>query len=188
MITFVFLLYIALMIGIGLYAYRQTRDLSDYLLGGRRMGAFVSALSAGASDMSGWLLMGLPGYAYVAGMEATWLLLGLLVGTWANWRFTAERLRRATEACGDALTLPDYLERRFDDASAPSRRTRSRVGAPGNCGKIRLFRRIAVDGNGDGQLDSVARTFSRAALCDRGSGIRDSRCCPNRWRSNICER
>lgn len=110
-----FLAYLVVVLGVGAVAWSRTRDLKDYILGGRRLGRWVTALSAQASDMSGWLLMGLPGYAYVAGMEATWLLLGLLVGTWANWRFTAERLRRTTEAYGDALTLPDYLERRFDD-------------------------------------------------------------------------
>jgi sodium/proline symporter len=112
-----FIAYLFVVLGVGAVAWNRTTDLKDYILGGRRLGRWVTALSAQASDMSGWLLMGLPGYAYVAGMEATWLLLGLLVGTWANWRFTAERLRRTTEAYGDALTLPDYLERRFNDAS-----------------------------------------------------------------------
>jgi sodium/proline symporter len=116
-IVLTFVAYIVVVLAVGAVAWSRTSDLKDYILGGRRLGRWVTALSAQASDMSGWLLMGLPGYAYVAGMEATWLLLGLLVGTWANWRFTAERLRRATEACGDALTLPDYLERRFDDPS-----------------------------------------------------------------------
>jgi sodium/proline symporter len=116
-IVVTFVAYLVVVLGVGAVAWSRTRDLKDYILGGRRLGRWVTALSAQASDMSGWLLMGLPGYAYVAGMEATWLLLGLLVGTWANWRFTAERLRRTTEAYGDALTLPDYLERRFNDAS-----------------------------------------------------------------------
>ena len=116
-IVVTFIAYLVVVLGVGAVAWKRTRDLKDYILGGRRLGRWVTALSAQASDMSGWLLMGLPGYAYVAGMEATWLLLGLLVGTWANWRFTAERLRRTTEAYGDALTLPDYLERRFDDTS-----------------------------------------------------------------------
>jgi sodium/proline symporter len=116
-IVLTFVAYIVVVLAVGAVAWSRTSDLKDYILGGRRLGRWVTALSAQASDMSGWLLMGLPGYAYVAGMEAIWLLLGLLVGTWANWRFTAERLRRATEACGDALTLPDYLERRFDDPS-----------------------------------------------------------------------
>jgi len=107
--------YLAVMLLIGALAYRRTRDLSDYILGGRKLGSFVTALSAGASDMSGWLLLGLPGYAYLAGFEAGWIALGLLVGTYLNWRFVAARLRRQTQEAGDALTLPSYFERRFDD-------------------------------------------------------------------------
>jgi len=109
--------YLLLVLVVGAVAWRRTRDLKDYILGGRRLGRWVTALSAQASDMSGWLLMGLPGYAYAAGMEALWLLAGLLVGTYANWRLTASRLRSATERYGDSLTLPDYLERRFEDRS-----------------------------------------------------------------------
>src|SRR5690606_15248503 len=71
--------------------------------------------SAQASDMSGWLLMGLPGLAYVAGFDAVWLALGLTIGTWLNWRFIAAKLRTRTERLADSLTLPDYFERRFDD-------------------------------------------------------------------------
>ena len=89
-----FVAYLLAVAAIGLWAWRRTRDLSDYILGGRRLGRWVTALSAGASDMSGWLLLGLPGYAYVAGLEAGWIALGLLAGTWANWRFMAARLRR----------------------------------------------------------------------------------------------
>jgi sodium/proline symporter len=109
--------YLLVVLVVGAVAWRRTRDLKDYILGGRRLGRWVTALSAQASDMSGWLLMGLPGYAYASGMQASWLLAGLLVGTYANWKLTATRLRTATEAYGDSLTLPDYLERRFDDRS-----------------------------------------------------------------------
>lgn len=116
-IAWTFLAYLAVMIGIGLAAWRRTADLKDYILGGRGLGRWVTALSAQASDMSGWLLLGLPGYAYLAGMEATWLLAGLLGGTYLNWKLTAERLREATERCGDALTLPDYFEARFADTT-----------------------------------------------------------------------
>jgi sodium/proline symporter len=112
-----FLVYLLVVLAIGVVAWRRTRDLKDYLLGGRSLGPWVTALSAQASDMSGWLLLGLPGYAYLAGLESVWLLTGLLVGTWANWRYTAAPLREATERHGDALTLPDYLERRFADSS-----------------------------------------------------------------------
>jgi len=110
-----FAAYLLVVLVVGVIAWRRTKDLKDYILGGRRLGRWVTALSAQASDMSGWLLLGLPGYAYVAGMEAAWLLAGLLTGTYLNWKFTAERLRQATEHYGDALTLPDYLERRFRD-------------------------------------------------------------------------
>jgi sodium/proline symporter len=112
-----FLLYIVGMFAIGIIAYKRTNDLSDYLLGGRRLGAFVTALSAGASDMSGWLLLGLPGYAYACGYEASWLAIGLYVGTYLNWKLVAAPLRRATEALGDSLTLSDYLENRFADGT-----------------------------------------------------------------------
>ncbi len=108
-----FVLYLAGMLAIGLWAWRRTRDLADYLLGGRRLGRWVTALSAEASDMSGWLLLGLPGYAYAAGLEAAWIALGLLAGTWLNWRLLAARLREATAAAGDALTLPEFLAARF---------------------------------------------------------------------------
>ena len=116
-IVLTFVAYLAVVLGIGLVAWRRTADLKDYILGGRRLGRWVTALSAQASDMSGWLLLGLPGYAYLAGLEAGWLIAGLFAGTYLNWRYTAERLRRATESYDDSLTLPDYFERRFGDAS-----------------------------------------------------------------------
>ncbi|HHI76069.1 MAG TPA: sodium/proline symporter PutP [Gammaproteobacteria bacterium] len=108
-----FVLYIVVMLWLGWRGWRRTRDLSDYLLGGRSLGRWVSALSAGASDMSGWLLLGLPGYAYAAGLESLWLAAGLLAGTWLNWRLVAGRLRRYTRVAGDSLTLPEFLARRF---------------------------------------------------------------------------
>jgi sodium/proline symporter len=108
-----FVVYLAVMLAIGLYAWRLTQDHADYLLGGRRLGRVVTALSAGASDMSGWLLLGLPGYAYLSGLEAGWIALGLVAGTWLNWRYVAARLRVATERAGDALTLPAYFANRF---------------------------------------------------------------------------
>jgi len=112
-----FVAYLAAMLIIGLYSYRRTRDLADYILGGRRLGKWVTALSAEASDMSGWLLLGLPGYAYASGLQAGWIALGLLVGTYLNWRLVAARLRHYSLAAGDALTLPDFFERRFADGS-----------------------------------------------------------------------
>lgn len=116
-VTLTFLAYLLVVLAIGIVAWRSTADLKDYILGGRRLGRWVTALSAQASDMSGWLLLGLPGYAYLAGLESLWLVVGLLAGTWLNWRLTARRLREATEAYGDALTLPEYLQRRFADPS-----------------------------------------------------------------------
>ena len=85
-----FFIYLAMMLAIGLWAYRKTANLSDYLLGGRNLGPLPSALSAGASDMSGWLLLGLPGFAYAAGLESVWIALGLLAGTWLNWLIVAK--------------------------------------------------------------------------------------------------
>ncbi len=110
-----FLLYIILMLIIGWYAWRRTQSLSDYILGGRRLGRWVTALSAGASDMSGWLLLGLPGYAYASGYEASWLIIGLMIGTWCNWRFVAQRLRIYSEYANNALTLPAFFTERFND-------------------------------------------------------------------------
>ena len=115
-IGFTFLLYICAMLAIGWIAFRRTGNLSDYILGGRKLGSWVTALSAGASDMSGWLLLGLPGYAYVAGFEAGWIALGLLIGTYLNWRIMARRLRCYTEVAGNSLTIPDFLEQRFRDS------------------------------------------------------------------------
>jgi sodium/proline symporter len=114
-VTLTFVVYLLVVLAIGIVAWRSTANLRDYILGGRRLGRWTTALSAQASDMSGWLLLGLPGYAYLAGLESLWLVGGLLLGTWLNWRFTASRLRVATEAYGDALTLPEYLQRRFAD-------------------------------------------------------------------------
>lgn len=112
-----FAMYLVVLIGIGVVTWRRTHDLADYILGGRKLGSLVAALSAGASDMSGWLLLGLPGYAYVAGLESIWIGLGLLVGIWFNWKLVAARLRRYTELAGNALTLPDFFEQRFQDSS-----------------------------------------------------------------------
>ncbi len=117
----VFILYLAFMLAIGIYFYRKGKegdeDLSDYLLGGRDLNPWVAALSAGASDMSGWLLMGLPGAAYLSGFSAGWIGIGLAVGTWFNWQFIAKRFRIYTEVSGDSITLSDYFENRFKDNS-----------------------------------------------------------------------
>ncbi|MDN3680796.1 sodium/proline symporter PutP [Vibrio tapetis subsp. quintayensis] len=115
-ITGTFIAYLIGMLAIGVIAYKRTSSSSDYFLGGRSLGPWPAALSAGASDMSGWLLLGLPGYAYAAGFEAFWLAGGLLIGTWANWFINAKRLRTYSITT-DALTLPEFLSRRFQDNS-----------------------------------------------------------------------
>jgi sodium/proline symporter len=104
-------------LALGFIAYRRTTNLGEFILGGRSLGSVVTALSAQATDMSGWLLMGLPGLAYASGFDSVWLLLGLVAGTWANWRYVAAPLRVRTEQLDNALTLPDYFERRFADRS-----------------------------------------------------------------------
>ncbi|PAV26786.1 sodium/proline symporter [Tamilnaduibacter salinus] len=114
-VSLTFVVYIVMMLVIGYIAWRRTSNLSDYILGGRSLGPLPSALSAGASDMSGWLLLGLPGYAYAAGYEAVWIAVGLLAGTWLNWLFVARRLRLYSLSAGDSLTLPSYFENRFND-------------------------------------------------------------------------
>ena len=115
--TITFVIYILAMIGIGFAAWRYTRDLSDYILGGRSLGSFVTAMSAGASDMSGWLLLGLPGAVYASGISESWIAIGLILGAWFNWQFVAGRLRVYTEITRNALTLPDYFTHRFEDQS-----------------------------------------------------------------------
>lgn len=112
-----FALYLVFMLSIGWIFYKKTENLSDYILGSRGLGAWVTSMSAQASDMSGWLLLGLPGYAYVAGLESFWIAAGLALGTYLNWKFIAKRLRIYTEKAGNAITLPDYFENRFRDNS-----------------------------------------------------------------------
>jgi len=112
-ITFVF--YLGFMLIIGSHFYKRNESLSDYLLGDRQLNKWVTSMSAQASDMSGWLLLGLPGYTYLQGMETGWLAAGLAIGTWLNWRFVARRLRSYTEIAGNAITLPDYFANRFHD-------------------------------------------------------------------------
>lgn len=108
-------IYLLVMFGIGIYFYFRTNDISDFILGGRQLGPIPSAISAGASDMSGWLLMGLPAFALADGMTAFWICLGLFLGTFANWQLIAPRLRSESEMLGDALTVPTFLERKLRD-------------------------------------------------------------------------
>ena len=116
-VSWTFACYLLCLLVIGIVAYRKTSNLSDYILGGRRLGAWVAALSAGASDMSGWLLLGLPGYAYASGFQAFWLAAGLLAGTYLNWRIVAPRLRVYSQLADDSMTLPEFLNQRFLDDS-----------------------------------------------------------------------
>jgi len=112
-----FAIYLLAMIAIGVIAWRSTRSFDDYILGGRSLGSYVTALSAGASDMSGWLLLGLPGALYLGGLSEGWIAVGLILGAWCNWKFVAGPLRVYTERTRNALTLPDYFTHRFDDRS-----------------------------------------------------------------------
>ena len=111
------IIYFVAMIVIGLWAYQRTDDMDDYMLAGRNLGPLSTALSAGASDMSGWLLMGLPGAFYLSGMSTMWLPIGLTVGAWLNWKYTAPRLRTYTEVADNSLTIPTFLSARLHDGS-----------------------------------------------------------------------
>lgn len=109
-------LYFIVMLAIGLYGYKtSTEDVSGYMLGGRKLGPAVTALSAGASDMSGWMLMGVPGAMYLSGVSSGWIAVGLLIGAFFNYIIVAPRLRVYTEVANDSITLPDYFENRFAD-------------------------------------------------------------------------
>ena len=106
------------MIGIGIYYANKNKNTGDYYLGGRQLGPFVTAMSAEATDMSGWLLMGLPGVAYATGVpEALWTAIGLAIGTYLNWLFVAKRLRRYTYAAKNSITLPEFFSNRYGDKS-----------------------------------------------------------------------
>lgn len=108
--------YFALMLGIGIYAWRKsTANSSEYLLSGRQLGPAVTALAAGASDMSGWLMLGLPGALYASGLAEAWIAIGLFIGALLNWIIVAPRLREQTESYGNALTIPEFLGNRFND-------------------------------------------------------------------------
>lgn len=118
-----FSIYLLVMLGIGVWVYQRNKSLSDFVLGGRSLGSWVAALSSVASDMSGWLLLGLPGAAYAGGLGAGWIAVGLAIGTYLNWRIVASPLRVYTERAGalekpgGSITLSEYLENRFEDRS-----------------------------------------------------------------------
>ncbi|MFS0635304.1 sodium/proline symporter PutP [Mesobacillus foraminis] len=109
--------YLVAMLLVGYYSFRKTSDLNDYMLGGRGLGPAVTALSAGASDMSGWMLMGLPGAMFATGISSLWLSVGLMIGAYLNYLILAPRLRTYTEVANDSITIPDFLENRFEDRS-----------------------------------------------------------------------
>lgn len=110
-------LYFGVMVAIGFYSWLQTKKYDDYVLADRGLHPMVAGLSAGASDMSGWLLMGLPGALFVSGMSELWIVIGLFIGTWANWKWVAPRLRAYTEVANDSITLPSFFENRTQDSS-----------------------------------------------------------------------
>ncbi len=114
-ILYTFAVYMTVVLLISFVAWFRNKSLKDYILAGRGLGSFVTALSAEASDMSAWLLLALPGAAYAFGLGEIWMVIGLLVGTYLNWLIVARRLREQTQHYGDALTLPDYFAARFGD-------------------------------------------------------------------------
>ena len=112
-----FVAYLILILFLGIKAYIRTHSLDDYILGGRKLGAVVTALSVGASDMSGWLLLGLPGAIYLSGLSEIWIGIGLVLGAYCNWLFVSKRLRIYSQHANNSLTLPDYFENRFNDTT-----------------------------------------------------------------------
>jgi len=112
-----FSVYLIAIAALGVIAWRRTNSLGDYILGGRKLGSLVTALSVGASDMSGWLLLGLPGAVYLSGLSEIWIGIGLVIGAYLNWLYVAKPLRLYTVKAKNALTLPDYFEHRFNDKS-----------------------------------------------------------------------
>ena len=110
-----FVVYLLLMIVIGVVYMKKTNNSEDYFLGGRGLNAWVAALSAQASDMSGWLLMGLPGAVYLAGTGEAWIAIGLLIGTILNWYIVSARLRKYTIVAGNSLTIPSFFKNRYRD-------------------------------------------------------------------------
>ena len=111
-----FAVYMLIMIAIGFVYSKRTKNNEDYFLGGRNLGGWTAALSAQASDMSGWLLMGLPGSVYLAGTGEIWIAIGLLLGTILNWYLVSSRLRKYTIVAGNSLTIPSFFQNRYRDS------------------------------------------------------------------------
>ncbi len=116
-VALAFFAYLAFMICVGVYFSKKSNNLTDYFLGGRKMGSWLTAFSAQASDMSSWLLMGLPGAVYLSGAGEAWIAIGLGAGTYFNWLLVAKRLRKYSAAAGNAITIPEYFQNRFDTKS-----------------------------------------------------------------------
>ena len=110
------IVYLLVMVIVGIICSKKNNDVSDFYLGGRKLGPLVTAMSAEASDMSSWLLMGLPGVAYLSGAsEAGWTAIGLAIGTYLNWLIVAKRLRVYSHECNNSITIPDFFSNRFRD-------------------------------------------------------------------------
>lgn len=109
-----FSIYIIGMLTVGFYFYYRTKNISDYVLGGRGLNPIVAALSAGASDMSGWLLLGLPGLMYTTGISGSWIAIGLTIGAFLNWHYIARPLRNFTEKLNDSITIPGFIANRYN--------------------------------------------------------------------------
>ncbi|MFV0314859.1 MAG: sodium:solute symporter family transporter, partial [Anaerotignum sp.] len=108
--------YLLAMVAIGIYWSKKNENVDDFYLGGRKLGPFVTAMSAEASDMSSWLLMGLPGLAYLSGIaDVTWTAIGLAIGTYVNWLLIAKRIRIYSQVADNSITLPDFFSRRYRD-------------------------------------------------------------------------
>ena len=120
-VLIVFLVYFAVLVGIAVFKARQMNDMSDYVLGGRRMGAFTSVLSAAASTTSGWTMLVFPALALAAGMVHLWTAAGIVLGSWLVWTVMGKRLRRYTIATDDSLTMPEFYEKRFMDRTGTLR-------------------------------------------------------------------
>jgi sodium/proline symporter len=143
-------LYLLGMIGVGVWMYRRTHNLDDFVLGGRSLGTVPAALSAQASDMSGWLLLGLPGAIYAAGLGEAWIGIGLLIGTYLNWKLVASRLRTYTERAGNSVTLSAYFENRFED-------------------KTRMLRLVSAWSPSSSSRSTSRPDWSRAGCCSSSS-------------------
>ena len=115
MVLGAFILYFVLVLGIGYYFYNKSHNMEDYFLGGRAMNPYVTAMSAQASDMSSWLLMGLPGAVLLLGLGEAWIGIGLAIGSYLSWLFVAKKLRVHSEVTGNALTMPEFFSNRFND-------------------------------------------------------------------------